>query len=80
MACRRKKIKAGRQLLFLVGDNFYMSEESLTVKYSESGLIGLSFMTLRFLMTSSRTRDVACDITDVQKIGIEVLCMPNFEF
>ena len=33
------KIKAGRLLFFLVGDNFYMLEDLLTVKYTESGLI-----------------------------------------
>ncbi len=32
------KIKAGGLLFFLVGDNFYMSEDPWTVKYSESGL------------------------------------------
>ncbi len=32
------KIKAGRLLFFLVGHHFYMSEDWLTVKYSESGL------------------------------------------
>ena len=32
------KIKAGRLLFFLVGDNFYVSEDPLTVKYSDSGL------------------------------------------
>ena len=32
------KIKAGRLLFFLVGDNIFMSEDLLTVKYSQSGL------------------------------------------
>ncbi len=32
------KIKAGGLLFFLVGDNFYISEDPLTVRYSESGL------------------------------------------
>ncbi len=40
MSEEKIKIKAGRQLFFLVGDNFFMSEDSLTVKHSESGLIG----------------------------------------
>ena len=39
MSEEKIKIKAGRLLLFIVRDNFYMSEDSLTVKYSESGLI-----------------------------------------
>ncbi len=34
----------------------------------------------RARVTSSRTRDVARDVTDVLEIGIEVLSMPNFEF
>ncbi len=38
MSEEKIKIKAGRLLFFLVGHNFYMSEDSLTVKYSESGL------------------------------------------
>ena len=38
MSEEKIKIKAGRLLFFLVGDNFYMSEDSLTGKYSESGL------------------------------------------
>ena len=38
MSEEKIKIKAERLLFFLVGHNFYMSEDSLTVKYSESGL------------------------------------------
>ena len=38
MSEEKIKIKGGRLLFFLVGDNFYISEDSLTVKYSESGL------------------------------------------
>ncbi len=32
-----EKIKAGR-LVFLVGHNFYTSEVSLTIKYTEPGI------------------------------------------
>ncbi len=39
MSEEKIKIKAGRLLFFLVWDIFYMSEDSLTEKYSESGLI-----------------------------------------
>ena len=38
MSEEKIKIKAERLLFFLVGHNFYMSEDSLTVKYTESGL------------------------------------------
>ncbi len=38
MSEEKIKIKAERLLFFLVRHNFYMSEDSLTVKYSESGL------------------------------------------
>ncbi len=39
MSEEKIKIKADRLLLFLVGHNFYMPEDLLTVKYSESGLV-----------------------------------------
>ena len=40
LACQRKnKNKSQRAAFFLVGHNFYMSEDSLTVKYTESGLM-----------------------------------------
>ncbi len=38
MSEEKIRIKAERLLFFLVGHNFYMSEDSLTVKYTESGL------------------------------------------
>ncbi len=41
MSEEKIKIKAvtwKSAFFFLVGDNFYMSEDSLTIKYSESGL------------------------------------------
>ena len=39
MSEEKIKIKAGRLFFFLAGDNFYMSEDLLTVKYTESGLM-----------------------------------------
>ncbi len=37
------KIKAGRLLFLLVGHNFFMSKDSLTVKYTESGLMNIIY-------------------------------------
>ena len=34
----KNKNKSWKAAFFLVGENFYMSEDWLTVKYSESGL------------------------------------------
>ena len=45
----KNKIKAERLLFFLVGHNFYMSEDSLTVKYTESGLNANCILLKRWL-------------------------------
>ncbi len=49
MSEEKIKIKAERLLFFLVGHNFYMSEDSLTVKYSESGLTYIHHIGMVFL-------------------------------
>ena len=46
MSEEKIKIKVGRLLFFLVGDNLYMLEDLLTVKYTESGLSGINAITV----------------------------------
>ena len=50
-----------------------------TSKYSPVAWM-MSWMTSLACLTSSWACDVACDVTDVQQIGIGVLFMPIFEF
>ncbi len=49
------KNKGWKVVFFVVGHIFYMSEDSLTVKYTESGLI----LDIKFLHTHKSNNEIA---------------------